>query len=319
MSRARAPVPRIRELLADPKRKRLVLQIKPLLAGGSGLRFSRGVTVTALDADLDRIRKPNSEEMQRWQTGPRSLAEFSKNVAAGSVRFNVFADAPGCSAVVLSIWDATERIPLDHLVRWVAIARPNEPPPPCAPHAVFANRVDPDRGPGGRQMQGGLQTLLAVSLDLELSGALRLADAAFQIFETTAGTFVVFVDGRPGRKRVYAWEATESPIRHVTDPNRLPLLIKEARDLAARGKQGSYAKAAKELAAVVFSPANDEARSAQQAFKELVAELATRPVVVARVVSDLVGGRNRSLYLRSAFSVRGRRRPTAPEQCCKNR
>lgn len=278
--------PQIQNLLDETKRKRLTLMIKPLLAGGSGLHFSREVGITALEAKLERIRYPNYEEANRYASGVGSPADLSKNVAADTLRFDIFADAPGCSAVVFSILDVTQRVPLDHLVRWVAIANPGQEAPPC----------------GDRQIYGGLETLLEVSLDVEAAGTGHLAAAAFHIFEINEEhSFVVFADARPDRKRVYAWETEESIIKLVNEASRLPLLIKEARDMAVKGKPGSYAKVANELANVLFAgrdSTEDEARKAKQAFKELVEQSATRPVIVTRAVSNnLVGGKNQSFYV----------------------
>ncbi|MCP3392339.1 hypothetical protein NLM27_26680 [Bradyrhizobium sp. CCGB12] len=278
--------PKIQTLLDEKERKQLTLMIKPLLAGGSGLHFSPEVGITALEADLERIRSPNDEEAKRYARDGGSLAKFSKKVAADTLRFKIFADVAGCSVVVFSILDVTGLIPLDHLVRWVAIANPGQKPPPC----------------GDRQIHAGLETLLEVSLDVEAAGTGNLAAAAFHIFDINQDhSFVVFADGRPDRKRAYAWETEESVVKHVNDASRLPLLIKEARDMAVKGTPGSYAKVANELANVLFTgrgSTEDEATKAKQAFKELVEHSATRPVIVTRAVSDsLVGGRNQSFYV----------------------
>ena len=284
--------PSIERLLSDLQRRRLTLQIKPLLAEGSGLRFAKSVDVKPLKVDLQQIRQPNKQGLQRSVDEGMTLTALSRNVTAGTVRFEIFAEAPGCSAVVLSILDERERFPLDHLVRWVPIGNPGQPAPTCGESLA-----------GGRQqMQGGLSTLLEISLDIESAGTSHLAAAAFHVFETGAGSFVVFVDGRPNLQRsVYAWETLTSLVKHFNDPHKLPLLVEEARAAATKGTPGGYAKAAQELATVLFTgkgqAGSDQARNAEKAFKELVEESVTRPVVLARVVSDLLQGQNPSLYV----------------------
>jgi len=285
--------PGIREILADPKNNRIAFRIKPLLAEGGGLKFVvPDQPDVPLNANLPAIRNPNSAEAARYVAGTISLAEFSDRAAAGNVRFAVSTEAPGCAAVVLAVFSEDGRFPLDHLVRWVPIVKPGESPPTCASE-ISGEHV---------QQYGGLDTLLQVSLELNEAGTSKVADAAFHIFDTPAGSFVIFSDGRPAQKKaIYAWQTGDSLVRYVADEHRLPLLIKGARDAVANGKPDSYVNAAQELAAVLFggnSPRDEnEAGLAKAAFQDIVAQSAKRPVVVVRVVSDSRLGQNRSVFL----------------------
>ena len=170
--------------------------------------------------------------------------------------------------------------------------QPGEMPPDCGTQTS-----------GGQQQQiGGLSTLLEVSLEVESARTSQLAAAAFHIFDTRAGSFVVFSDGRPNRKRsVYAWQISDSLVEYVGNEQRLPMLINRAREDAAGGKPGSYVKAAKELALVLFGgkpgQSENEAKLALAAFQEIVEQSPTRPVVVVRVVSDMRQGQNRSVFV----------------------
>ncbi|MGY8662868.1 hypothetical protein Q3C01_10925 [Bradyrhizobium sp. UFLA05-109] len=280
--------------MADPKWKTLQLKIKPLLSEGTGLRFDAPNQVDLpLEADLERIRSPNTEEEKRYAAGATTLPTFSARAAAGAMRFKFHTEAAGCFAIVLAILNESG-FPLDHLVRWVATAKPGDPSPACQSEA------------SGQRLQqySGLDQLLRISLELEETNSSRFASAAFHIFDTPAGSFVVFVDGRANRKKsIFAWQTGESIANYVSDPHRLPLLIQRARDAAqtSGGSSGAYIGAAKELADILFSGQGDayedEAAQAKAAFQELVAQSPSRPVVVVRVVSDAKSGQNRSVFL----------------------
>ena len=62
---------RISLLLLAPKQRELTLQIRPLIAEGSGLKFTKPVDLAPLKADLQRLRQPNTTEAQRYIAGLR--------------------------------------------------------------------------------------------------------------------------------------------------------------------------------------------------------------------------------------------------------
>jgi hypothetical protein len=281
----------IEKILADPKVEQLEFQIRPLLPEGGGLSFGsqNQLNITPLTADLHRIRNPKDAEAQRYLADEISLHDFSDTSAAGSLRFEIRTDKAGCAAVILSIFSKDGRFPLDHLVRMVAIAKPGEAPPACGVEMS-----------GGRQQQyAGLDQLLRVALELDSAGTSQVADAAFHIFDTPAGSFVVFSDGRSDQsKSIYAWQTLNSLGSYVR--NELPMLINSARDDAANGKPGSYVTAANELADKIFTgkgSGEEEASAAKKAFQELVAQSPKRPTVIARVISDIVLDQNRSVFV----------------------
>jgi hypothetical protein len=285
--------PSVERAISDPRRKQLTFRVRPLLPEGGGLSFgpSFSAETVPLKAELEQIRNPNVTEARKYAAGATSLHDLSNKVAAGNLRFEVRTEAAGCSAVVLSILSEDGRFPLDHLVRWVAIGRPGETPPDCGAQTS-----------GGRQQfRGGLGTLLEVSIEADVARTSQSAAAAFHIFDTRAGSFVVFSDGRPNQKRsVYAWQTMDSLVRYAEEKSRLPRLIDSARAAAVAGKPASYVTAAQELAAVLFTGKGadaDEANLAKGAFQEIVEQSATRPNVIVRVVSDVQQAQNRSVFL----------------------
>jgi hypothetical protein len=112
----------------------------------------------------------------------------------------------------------------------------------------------------------------------------------------------VFSDGRPNQKRsIYAWQTLSSIADYVANEHRLPFLINRARaEAASAPSPGSYVTAAKELADVLFTGKGEGAKEgalAKAAFQELVEQSPTRPVIVVRVVSDIRGGQNPSIFV----------------------
>jgi hypothetical protein len=83
----------------------------------------------------------------------------------------------------------------------------------------------------------------------------------------------------------------DSLIDYVANEHRLPLKIKEARDNA------NYVGAAQELRDVLFTGKGDganEANLALAALQEIVEQSATRPVIVARVFSEIQQGQGQN-------------------------
>ena len=285
--------PQLKVALADPKISQITFQVRPILAEGAGLSFAslEQSNTIPMPTILERIRYPDLSQANRYVAGTASLRDLSEKASAGSVRFKVRTDKAGCAAVVLAVFGEDGLVPLDHLVRRVAIiAKPGETPPPC----------DTEISGGHQQQYGGLGNLLRVSMELTSTGKSQRAAAAFHIFDSKAGSFVIFADGRPNlQKSIYAWQ-TDSLVDYVSTPGRLPLLIDKARDAATNGTKGSYAKAANELADFIFGgrgSGEDEANRAKAAFREIVVQSATRPVILVRVVSDIKQGQNRSVFV----------------------
>lgn len=283
--------PEVEKVLSDPRRKFLTFKIKPLVAQGSGLQLQNSTPVD-FRITLDRIRHPNLQMKERYENKEITIRAFSEDVTAGQARIQFSASQSGCFALALAILDETGRFPLDHLVRWIAVNSPGRTAPPCG-DAVAG---------GPRRMHSGLASLLETSLEVQSSGTAELASAAFLVFEpapvSDAGSFVIFVDGRSNQTpTVYAWNTVSSIVGRLNNDQGLPMLIGEARDLAGKGRVGSYAKAARELEKVFFPRDNDDAQRAESAFKQLVKQSSVRPVVVVRVVSELADGQKRSVFV----------------------
>jgi hypothetical protein len=284
--------PGIEDIINRDDLKSIRFRVKALIPEGSGLRWDGEPDQNFIDVDLQRLREPKLADAQSYATHKISLTELSQRAGTGYFTGRVFAEEPGCSAIILSIMTENGRMPLDHLVRRIAISKPGAPKPQCE---------EPMEAESAK-LHSGLQTLLDTSISIRAGGAPELAAAAFHIFDTGVGNFVIFVDGRPDASpQIHAWQTNNSLLKYISEPMRLPALIDEARKLAGTGQQGSYIKAARELASLLFSGQGsngDRAKAARSAFESLVAQSqSARPVVVARISSDKpVGGQNQSFF-----------------------
>jgi Leucine-rich repeat (LRR) protein len=83
-----------------------------------GWQLHNGATASAvLNVELARLFP---------KVPPRSSGYSTADLLAargGAVRFSVNTLSPGCAAIAVSIWDQTQTIPLDHLVRMVRVGR----------------------------------------------------------------------------------------------------------------------------------------------------------------------------------------------------
>jgi hypothetical protein len=288
--------PSMQELLATSDAKEIMLIVRPMIPQGSGLKFLRPAGVMQLPVDVDKLRQESqesSEDVRRYAAGELTLPQFAERVGAGHIPgFDVIAETPGCSAIVLSIWTDNAKLPLDHLIRWVGISREGQPDPTC----------DDFSGNPRQLMSGGLNSLLQTSFAVDAGAAAQTADAAFHVFHSKAGSFVVFVDGRENAvPRIRAWQMKSDLAKYLGNKIGLPTMIAAARKDATNGEHGSYVRSAQELAKTLFDGEGDgeaEAEDAEATFKQIVKESRHTPVVVAKVVSDqLVAGQNRTFFL----------------------
>jgi len=235
--------PSVQDLLTRADAREIRLIVKPMIPEGSGLKFAMPTSDMTLLVDLDKLRQESSEEVRRYAAGELRLPQFAARVGAGQIPFDIIAETPGCSAIVLSIWTDNAKLPLDHLIRWVGISRDGQPDASCD---AFS----------GSEMSGGLNSLLQTSFAVNAGAAAQTADAALHVFHSKAGSFVVFVDGREKAvPRIRAWQMKLDLAEYLGNKIGLPTMIAAARNAATDGERGSYVKSARELEKVLFDGA----------------------------------------------------------------
>ncbi len=268
----------------------IILNIKPMVPEGSGLRLADGKDSYLMKVDLRKLRQPNTEAAKQYHDGSIIIDELSKQGNAGSIQVTVTAESKGCATIAFAIFKGL--VPLDHLVQRVSIGETSTSAPVC-------DSADPKQA---NALSGGLDSLREVSLGMEGSGASTTASAALHIFDFYSYSMAVFVDGRPGKNQsVYGWQTASSVVEFLTT-DYFQNEILQARKDSADKKPGSYVRVAQELSKVLFAtkPGNSteaDAKNALAAFKAIVREAQGSPVVVVRVASDIAGGQNRSIYV----------------------
>jgi hypothetical protein len=280
----------LKTLLLDPAVPEIILNIKPIVPEGSGLRLIDAKASYSMTINLDKIRRPKGDAAARYADGSITIAEFSKQVSAGSIQMAVTAESKGCATIAFAIFKGL--LPLDHLVQRVSIGDTGTSAPIC----------DSDDPGQQNALSGGLDSLREVTLGMEGSGVPVTAAAAFHIFDFDAYSMAVFVDGRSGKSQtIYGWQTASSVVEFVKTDSFQNAILKARKDSADK-KPGSYVRAAQELSKILFAtkPGHTtefEAKNAQSAFKSIVQESQGSPVVVVRVASSLIGGQNRSIYV----------------------
>ena len=277
-------------LIANPNTPETILNIKPMIPEGSGLRLMDDKNSYLMKVDLRKLRQPNADAARQYAKGSMPITEFSRQVSAGSIQLTVTAELKGCATIAFAIFRGL--VPLDHLVQRVSIGESSASAPVC-------DSADPGQS---NALSGGLDALSEVSLGMEGSGASATASGAFHIFDFESYSMAVFVDGRPGKSQsVYGWQTAASVVDFLKHDQFQNMILKARKDSADQ-KPGSYVPAALELSKVLFStkPGNStetNARDALAAFKDVVDKAQGSPVIVVRVASDATGGQNRSIYV----------------------
>jgi hypothetical protein len=280
----------LRDIINDPRVPEALLNIKPIVPEGSGLRLIDAKASYLLKVDLEKIRHPNAAAAKQYAGGSMLIAELSRQVSAGSIQFAVTAESQGCATIAFAIFSGL--LPLDHLVQRVSIGDNSKSAPVC-------DSEDPAQR---NALSGGLDSLREVTLGMEGSGASVTAAAALHIFDFDAYSMAVFVDGRPGQSQpVYGWQTASSVVDFLKTDNFQNVILKARKDSADK-KPGSYVRAAQELSKVLFTtkPGNTtetEAKNAQAAFKSVVQESKGSPAIVVRVASSMLAGQNHSIYV----------------------
>lgn len=279
-----------RDIINDPRVPEALLNIKPIVPEGSGLRLIDAKASYLLKVDLEKIRHPNAAAAQQYADGSTLIAELSRQVSAGSIQFAVTAESQGCATIAFAIFSGL--LPLDHLVQRVSIGDNSKSAPVC-------DSEDPAQR---NALSGGLDSLREVTLGMEGSGASVTAAAALHIFDFDAYSMAVFVDGRPGKsQQVYGWQTASSVVDFLKTDYFQSVIVRARKDSADK-KPGSYVGAAQALSKVLFTtkPGNTtetEAKNAQAAFKSIVQESKGSPVIVVRVASSMLAGQNHSIYV----------------------
>ena len=113
--------------MVTEERKEVAFLVRPIIAEGSGLRVVGKLNALKLPVNLGRLREPAQQHAVEFATGDITLPQFSNRDGAGFLSIEVEALTPGCASIVLAIFTGDGRMPLDHLVRRVAITTPGEP------------------------------------------------------------------------------------------------------------------------------------------------------------------------------------------------
>jgi hypothetical protein len=279
----------VQAMLADTSTPEVILNIKPIVPEGSGLRLVDAKDSYPIKIDLKKIREPDGKAATQYANGDILITKLSELVSAGSIQFTVTAESKGCATIAFAIFRGL--LPLDHLVQRVAIGDTSTSAPLC-------DSDDPARG---NALTAGLESLREVTLGMEGSGASVTAAAALHIFDFDGYSMAVFVDGRPGKQSVYGWQTASSVVDFLKTDSFQNLILKARKD-AADKKTGSYVRAAQDLSKILFSTkprssTETDAKNAQAAFRAIVKDSAGPPVIVVRVASSTVGGQNKSIYV----------------------
>ena len=290
------------EIIADLSLPEIILNIKPMIPEGSGLRLADTAASYSMKVDLRKIRQPNLDAAKQYADGLITIEELSKQVSAGSIQIPIFAESKGCATIAFAIFKGL--LPLDHLVQRISIGADRKSAPVC-------DSDDPEQN---NALSGGLDSLREVALGMEGSGASVTAAAALHIFDFATYSMAVFVDGRPGKNQsVYGWQTASSVVDYLKTDNFQSMVLKARKD-SANNTPGSYIHAAQELAKVLFTtkPGNiteSEAKNAEFAFRSVIKESDGPPVIVVRVASSVVDGQNRSIYV--PIGILGAKGPSA--------
>jgi tetratricopeptide (TPR) repeat protein len=269
------------------------LLVRPVLLG-QHLQFTRSskrefelkislAELTASDGDKSKLGQV--------EIGELSVKEFSNAVKAGGIEFNVLANAPGCTAITLSIWDAQGKFPLDHIVRPVTVTEEDSNTTPCEEQ--------------GLSFGSGMDTMLHKTIISQTENP-KPADAALYIYESLVEgnirSMAVYIDQKEYEAKklrqqfdqmFQSWELVGSLSEYLEDKGNLASLIEEARTLATDHVPGeapiyTYHKVAEELKTVIFSQKGANANGAGKAL-ELLKHLATnttqRPTLFTRLIS----------------------------------
>lgn len=278
------------DIIADPKVIETILNIKPMVPEGSGLRLADDKNSYLMTVDLRKLRQPNADAARQYAEGSITVDGLSRQASAGSVQIAFTAESKGCATIAFAVFKGL--VPLDHLVQRVSIGETSTSAPVC-------DSANPAQA---NALSGGLNSLRKVSLGLEGSGASATAAAALHIFDFASYSMAVFVDGRPGKNQtVYGWQTASSVVDFLRQDQFQNLILK-ARSDSADKKPGSYVRAAQELSKVLFHTkpghsTENNAKNALAAFRAVVREAPGSPVIVVRVASDAAGGQNRSIYV----------------------
>ena len=204
---------------------------------------------------------------------------------------------PACAAVALSIWDATGRRPLDHLIYRFRIGTIEEAGAECATDAM----VQP--------FESGFATLLQVTALAAPAEQAQPIAAALHVFEVddlgrrTVGLalFAEAPNSDDVAPSILAWQLAD-PLSHTLGSENFRLLLERAQTnavapTAAGGGETAYAPVAEELQKRLFKAANPaDQQAASEAFRALqvlVEQAEEPPLVLAR----LVGSGGELLYL----------------------
>ncbi|MDE5454136.1 hypothetical protein GWE18_15005 [Bradyrhizobium sp. CSA112] len=247
----------------------------------------------------NRSAKVEHQLIANFRSGKMQVADFSNEVAAGHVTFQVRlkdATTAGCAVIAFTIWDIRNN-PIDHLVQTVPIAD---------------GSTEPNCTIGGEEaLKGGFATLLDPAFGAGPgSDEKRPIQAALHVFESQLSegqkqSFVIFIDktqysapqaGRPDAERgVYSWRLGHWLSDYVGEPNGLPFQIDLAWKAADKGRTAAYAQVANELAVKIFGaePGGEEMADGAKAALKALSQADAPPVVMAR----LVGSKNQKLYI----------------------
>jgi hypothetical protein len=270
--------------------KSTILTIKPIISEASGLVIVEPKDAYDMSVDLDKLRKPDMNAIWRYKTskGPVVIPE---GLSAGKISFKIRTRLPGCASMSFAIFEDLR--PLDHLVLRVVTKDRQGNLPACANDA--ANAAAP--------LTGGLDALRDAALGMESQATRVVGEAALYIFDADENhSLVVFVDGRKtARRSIYGWQ-TDGSIVDFLKTSGFDALVAKAQKDAAKNLDGAYVRVAQQIwsllvTASAASGTMEEAKAGADAFKELVREAKSTPVIVVRVASSLGTGATRSLFV----------------------
>ena len=254
-------------------------------------------TQELLTVDISSFPDPDDDSYDRadhysaafadWDDTHKKFLEIVKEVQGGQFEIDLIARKSGCASIAMSIWNSAGTLPLDHLVRRIAVAD-GEDVPDCK---------------DGSPLSSGLGALTYLGAEEQQKGPIKV-DAALHIFEWddfgNDAAVAVFVDrslyeasrdaGDQADSGVYSWPL-KSSISHYVSGGGLLSQIKEARRRAVNSlaPDKSYALAASDLKKKIFSSASTEARQdavkAFEALQRIARTAKPEAVVLARIIS----------------------------------
>ncbi len=259
----------------------LTLNVVPILTEGH-IRLPPGAPRTyPLEIDPRKFQRHDLLPAETTKEEIKRALELS----AGNVviPLDISETAAACSHIMLSVWDAQLRQPLDSLIVPVAVRMPESANKGC------------ESGFGAELMRGGADSLVAYGGDSAGSAA---ATVGLHTFDFEIGgemrSFAVFAARDANQDHIYGWEMESVLSDRIGRAAALPERVREARKVLLNPgatedqRKRAYETAAEVLRSSIFAaksgrgPGEEAAQAALALFKKIASENPEPLTVYAR-------------------------------------